>query len=417
MTDLQKVLVRKSEIRQRLTEIGATDEPTDELRAETAQLTTEYSTLETRERALIVASDEPEATGTDLPADGEARELRELEGRVSLASYFAAAVSDRRADGAEHELRQAMGLGDSVIPWSAVAPRGAAGDEGRGEQRAVSAAPAQTSIVSDAILARVFRRSDTMYLGVGMPSVGVGEHNYPVLTSVASEPTTLTKDATATQPAVTFTPNVLTPVRLSAQYLWRREDAAVFAGMEEALREDLSMAMSQALDNAIINGNGTAPNVPGFLGGANGALTIGSLRSAQETLQTLTQLMAGEVDGIYANMLSGVRILVGTDSYARAAGEFAAGTDVSAAAYLQRESGGFRASGHIAAKASKGQNAIIHKGVQRAAVAPIWEGLTLIRDDITQARKGQIAVTAVMLYSFKVIRTAQYSAPKLRLDA
>ena len=38
-------------------------------------------------------------------------------------------------------------------------------------------------------------------------------------------------------------------------------------------------------------------------------------------------------------------------------------------------------------------------------MAPIWEGVTLIPDEITKAGTGQIVVTAVMLHAIKVLRS------------
>lgn len=426
MTEIQKLLVRKSEVRQKLAELGAKADASEEDLATIGELSTEYSSLEVRERALIVAGETPDGEGDGDPengaedGDGESVELRSMNDRASLSRALSAAVNETDVDGVEKELRQHHGLGGNQVPWSMVAPRANRELDGR-EQRAVSAAPSDTQVQSADILARVFRRSDAMFLGVRMPSVGVGEANYPVLTSVASEPITYAKDGNAAQPAVTFTANVLSPVRLSAQYLWRREDAAVFAGMEEALREDLSMAMTQAMDNAIVNGNGTSPNVAGFLGGADGALGAGSDQAGgvQDFGEFIAGL-AGQVDGLYAYRLGDVTALVAPTIYRLMAAAFAnAGKgDVSAASYLEMNAGGLRASGHISdTAASKKHSAIYAKGPMVAAVAPVWEGLTLIRDEITQARKGQIAVTAVMLYSFKVIRTAQYRRALIQTTA
>ena len=36
--------------------------------------------------------------------------------------------------------------------------------------------------------------------------------------------------------------------------------------------------------------------------------------------------------------------------------------------------------------------------------APIWDGITLIPDEVTAAKKGQIVVTAVMLHAVKMLR-------------
>ena len=38
-------------------------------------------------------------------------------------------------------------------------------------------------------------------------------------------------------------------------------------------------------------------------------------------------------------------------------------------------------------------------------VAPIWEGVSLIPDEITKAADGEIVITAVMLHAVKILRT------------
>ena len=50
------------------------------------------------------------------------------------------------------------------------------------------------------------------------------------------------------------------------------------------------------------------------------------------------------------------------------------------------------------------------------AVLPIWEGLRLIKDEVTNADKGQIQVTAVCLHNFKVLRPAGFVRTKLKLS-
>ena len=41
-------------------------------------------------------------------------------------------------------------------------------------------------------------------------------------------------------------------------------------------------------------------------------------------------------------------------------------------------------------------------------VAPIWEGLSLIPDEVTKAASGQIVITAVLLHAVKVVRAAGF---------
>ena len=44
----------------------------------------------------------------------------------------------------------------------------------------------------------------------------------------------------------------------------------------------------------------------------------------------------------------------------------------------------------------------------KAIASPIWEGVTLIPDEVTLAANGQIKVTAVMLYAVKILRAAGF---------
>ena len=70
--------------------------------------------------------------------------------------------------------------------------------------------------------------------------------------------------------------------------------------------------------------------------------------------------------------------------------------------------GGVKVSAHVPAVASKRQNAVVRLGARRDMVAPVWEGVTLIPDEITKASSGQIVITAVMLHAVKVIREAGF---------
>ena len=51
------------------------------------------------------------------------------------------------------------------------------------------------------------------------------------------------------------------------------------------------------------------------------------------------------------------------------------------------------------------------------AVAPIWQGVSLIVDEITLASKGQIKITAVMLYAASVLRKDGFNIVDLKTTA
>ena len=66
-------------------------------------------------------------------------------------------------------------------------------------------------------------------------------------------------------------------------------------------------------------------------------------------------------------------------------------------------------SAHVPDTASSKQNAIVRLGNYTDMVAPIWEGVTIIPDDLTKAKSGQILiVTAVMLHAVKLLRSDAY---------
>ena len=80
MTNTQKLTIRASEIRQRLNEISGLEDSalTDEIRAESDTLQTEYRDTETKLRAAVAAEGDPGETRTvRVPEDAEARERRE----------------------------------------------------------------------------------------------------------------------------------------------------------------------------------------------------------------------------------------------------------------------------------------------------------------------------------------------------
>ena len=407
MIESQKLQVRMSEVRQKLNELAG-DENADG--AEVDGLAAEMGTLEARYRAaLTVEAHEAEAHEAEHKGEtSESRELAELGGRVEIRDYLLEAANGRAARGPAHEFRAAI-MGDNaregVIPWEALLPV---------EERADAATVGPTTIQGNqqAIMSRVFSGSAAAFLGVAMPRVPTGQTIYPIMsggTTASMLAAGVAKDAT---PA-TFTVETLGPVRLSARYLFRVEDLAKLKGMEDALRADLRAAMSNAMDLQVLSGDGTAPNVSGFL------TTLTAPSAPTGTAASFAQFLAAHVagvDGLYASGLQGVRMLVGVDSYKIAAAAFNTNGDVASSDYLTVHSGGLRTSANIPAAASMIQDAITYAtGGAGSAVAPVWEGLELIRDPYTSAASGEVALTAVMLWAFKILRTAPYTFQKFKV--
>ena len=428
MTPKQKLELREAEIRTRLNELAGLEaaDLTDELRTEIGALTTEYGDVGVRMQAAIVAEDDERRnvqirTGDDDP---ETAELRDLQGRATLTGYLRHFADGEQLSGAERELAEHRGLATSgnVIPWDAllVPPRPG---HGAAELRAdvVTPAPASGNPVNQAaILQRVFARSAVRRLGVAMPSVGVGVASYPVITAGQSA-AFVAADGAKEAAAGTVTPKTLQPKRLQARAVFRIEDAMITAGLESALREDLSLSIGDALDAQLI-GAGSA-DVRGFLAtAANGGIADYADPSDLVTFAAAAEQAARGVDGKYAGSESECTWVIGTETYQKLAALIQANDSTSATERLRRLLRDFMASANVpAATNAKIQQGIIGKmgapdgGMN--AVCPLWEGLRLIRDEVTKAAEGQIAVTAVALHNFAILRADAFVRTKLKLAA
>lgn len=170
MTPLQNLEIRATEIRARLGDIGGLDELTDEVRAELTTLKREYQDNENKQTALKMAGDSPR---TPLETrTGEGRDFRELIKNANVSEIFDAAVNHRAVDGATAEIQKHYGLDSNVVPL-ALLMRSMPEDDL--ETRAITPAPANVGKEQHSIIPYVFPQSAATFLGISMPSVGVGE--------------------------------------------------------------------------------------------------------------------------------------------------------------------------------------------------------------------------------------------------
>ena len=384
MTIKQRLELEQSELRQRINELLSVEELTDEQRTEMATLTTRAQEIEVEIRAAIVAGDE-----VVIPPAGESpedRELRRLIGSASAGSIFSATLEHRNTEGPERELQDHYGLGPNQIPLSML------------EERAVTPAPANVGAEQAVIIPGVFPQSCAAFLGVDMPTVGVGEAVFPVLATNATVGVPAEGVAQA-ETTGSFTAEALVPARLQASFFYSREDRARFAGMDQALRQNLSMALADALDREVISG------ANGLLTGVN--LPNHNVAAITDFALYLSGLAYGRIDGTYAAMTPDLRIVMGAGTYAHAGSVYRNNSvDRNALDRLMEITSGVKVSAHVPAVSSAHkQNAVIARGMGlRHMTAPIWEGVTLIPDEVTLADKGEIKVTAVMLHAVQILR-------------
>ena len=400
MLESQTIQLRMSELRQKINEFG--DDETVEFRAEEMDsMTGEYRQLESKFRAALVKeSAEIEATPTgDL--DSEGRESRALELEIEVRHYVESALTDAPLEGREREFNDAhklFGVG-TQLPWAALLS-----PEARAEMRAATVAPDVGGTNSRSILGRVFAQSAADFLGVVSPMVPVGSQNFPVLSGGVVPANTAAAGA-ADETAAVLTANVLDPIRLPAAYRMQYESIQKLAMMEDALRLDLAGAIEAARDAAIIAGDGTAPNVNGFLS----ELADPTNPSAVAAFADYASARASLVDGKHAMSEDDIRLVVGKHTYRHAAGIYQTGSGVSALDRLKA-----RVSAHITAPSSDIQRAIASMS-QGRAVSPMWPSIGLIRDPFSGASKGEIVLTATALFNFKILDESGFSLLEFKL--
>ena len=411
-----KLALRASGVRSEINKLDPGEGTVEKRRELLGQL----DTIEGEYRAALTAEAAEETEHRDAGGlTAEERERRALEHRAEFRNALHAVVNDRAITGAESELQAACGLGGHAIPWEMIAPRRAAV---RAEHRAdaVSAAPGDSHLIQHEILARVFARSATMTLGVAMPMVPVGDQNYPVITA-GSDGAVLAKDASVGDAgAATVTANTLTPKRFQVEYLFRREDAARLMGLEEALRRDLSDALSDRLDAQVLAGDGAAPNLGGFLAvAANGGLAAVADPAAIVTYATAAGSLAEGVEGKYAGAESEVCAVLGDETYRKLATVFETGSGESGTMMYRRLSKKTMASANIPDAAGNIQDGILARvgAMGMNAVAPVWSGVALLKDEISQTlrKQGQISVTAIMMADFKILRAGGFQRVRYQL--
>ena len=364
---------------------------------------TEFASVETRKRAALISEGgDNKATET---VDSEVRERLEIRGKSRVGAYLLAALQGRLPGGAEAEYSAALGTAGGEIPidlWEHDRPAPSA------EVRAATPAPSTgTGVQVAPISPFLFAPSIAPRLGIDMPSVGSGGYSEMTIgTSVPAAPKA--KGANATDTAGALVAVTATPRRISARMTVTLEDVSAIgqANFEAALRQNVSMALSDAYDSQAIAGSGTAPNVNGLIN----QLTDPGNPTAIATFDAFVESFADQVDGLFATMVRQVVIVTNPDAYKLAAQTFRGtaangGPALTAADYLTAATGGFWTNKRMPATASTIARGIVYRMGQRGirtASHPTW-GTISVDDIYTDSRSGQRHFTAHALVGDKVL--------------
>ena len=400
LTKVQTLLVKMSEARQKLNDLLGVETRSETQQADLETLTGSLQALEPELRAAIVAEDTTPTIETRAGEDSESVELRALLRDASAGRILAAVHARTATDGREAELQQHFGVGGNELPHALL------------EHRARTEAPSNTATEQAEIIQPIFGQTGAAFLAIPQPSVAPGSAVYPIISSRPT-PETPAEGATVTAdiPAGSFSADLLKPQAAQAQIEFSREDAAAFPSMSDALGRVIVDATGFALDSQML-----AHTTEGLL---TAGLTAPGNPAAEATFANYRSALNTQVNGREAGQASDCRILLGAKTYSHADTKFrTADSELSALDWLMAKSGGVRVHVAVPAIAAKRQDAVIAKALgQQHAVMPVWSSVQLVTDEITKLQKRLIVLTAIQLFSFKVLRADGFARVRFQVAA
>ena len=410
MTRKQKLLLEQSTKRQRVNELLDKEDRSSDEQGELESLTTRMQALEPELRAAIVteAAEEAETRGEfGNNGDGEPAEIRALRGKVRTAGYVTAALEQRAVDGVEAEYNSATKIGANRFPLSLLAPV---------EQRATT--DVDTSVMPRRWLDRLFADTAAMQIGVTMESVADGVASFPATTAGASAAQRAKSQVTA-DAAWTIGTTEIKPTRNSVRLVFNMEDAARIPELESHLNRDLRMALVEGVDRAVFLGDagatGTDADIVGFTTASIDETTLTQANKVKPA--NVLQAFVAMVDGIHATMVDDLRCVLAVGAHTLWAGTIAnsAAENQTILTFLKENGLSCSVRGEIEANSANGDfGAFVGRGrgIEGAAVMPVWESGQLVRDPYVGAAKGEIALTLVHLWNFGIVRASNFERIK-----
>ena len=432
LTKAAKLAMEQSRNRERVialnkksdTEAGVTDEERADLSAAVDRLESIEPEIRAATAAEAAERAELEAEAAKAGGDGldaETRERNDLAKRATIGNFLLAAITGRRIDGAEAEIRAALNMGDSDIPMAIMdVPHLEWLAAERAETRAVTPSGGSVGVNMGAIAPYIFAPSIASRLGIEIRNVASGTYSVPRISTVPSSAAPKAKGAVADATAGALTVATATPKRIPAQLSLSLEDVAAvgMTDFESALREALQARLSDSLDAQIINGSGAAPNLNGLI---NQLDNPAAPAAALATFDAWAAVAASVVDGLWSSRLGEVATVWNAEAYRQASGVFrGADGPISAASYLMRETAAFFCNARMPATAGNVASGIAARlgqpGLSRAVV-PSW-GRISIDDIFSDAAKGQRhVVLSAIVGDLILVQPAAYQQVAARVSA
>jgi len=409
MLESKKIELRQSEIRQELATLAGNEKPTEAETRSMTELDGEYRTNETRYRAAIIAEDEERReAGKELETRSET-EWAQMAARFEVRQVALALDEGRALDGATaemvQELRGAGGFQGFPVPLEAL--------ETRAGETVASGTPDPKVVMP--IIDRLFAASSAARMGCRMVNIGVGEVEYPVATGGAQPgwAGSETGDVPGPQAYTTVDKPMAPDNTLGVQMkITRKALKQSGAGLENAVRRDMSAAIQQETDRAIFLGSGNAGEPLGvFPGAATYGITetpVGAAASYAAFRAAAVRFMTANA----ANSLDAINLALRPEVFDSMDDDLLTGTAVSEWDRLvAKVKNTVLTTNGIAAPSGDpaASNALLTTATN--GVPPIfcgmWGAVDLIRDPYSDAKSGQLRLTALTTLDVTVARGAQ----------
>lgn len=399
MLDSVKIQKRQSEIRQELATLAGKETPSEDEIRSLSDLDKEYSTNEIRYRAALTAETEERQEAAGELESRSATEWSEMMGNFETRQVILALEEGRSLDGqtAEivQEMRSAGGYRGIPVPLEAL------------EQRNTVSTGTPSPVRTLGIFDRLFPQSVASRLGIQSVQIAQGSQEYPVATAGATAGWAATEGGEVPAATAFSTAEaVLSPDHTLGAHMRisRKALKQTGAGLEQAIRRDMSASIGAELDRAILIGSGAAGEPTGIITGATN--TVDAVAAPITWAMLKTEILAF----MAANAISDpsqVKIGFGPDEWSTlddaiwdagsgitewdrlakhvGAGNIVLGTQITAATALLTCTAGGLAPAYVG----------------------MWGGVDLIRDPYSDATSGGLRITGLLTCDVVMPRQAQ----------
>ena len=411
MLDSIKITRRQSEIRQSLAELAGKPEPTNEETRSMESLDREYRTNEVRYRATLVAEDiERREAGDELATRG-GREWANLVGRFELRQAVLALDEGRVLTGATKEivdeLRGHGGFRGIPVPLDAL--------EVRAGETVASGVPSPMATMP--IMDRLFAPTVAAKMGAQIIAIPQGSQEWPIATSNVAAAWAATETGNVAGPTTFATSDrTLAPGHTYGVQLRVTRKAMLQAGggLEQAIRRDLSNAITVGLDRAVLQGSGASGEPLGVIAGAATYGITDTDVSAASTWAVFRAAIVRFMAGNAATAPADVKILMRPEVWDAMDDALITGTAVSEMDRLLAAipaANVIVSANALAAPTGSPAESTAVLTTSAGGVAPIfvglWGSVDLIRDPYSDAHAGGLRLTGLLTADVTASRAEQ----------